>query len=193
MKISASGAPQRWWRRVTHAGGGQLRRCYIKPDFLSYPTLHVTRSYWDKVISKRRISVWDPNRQQRYVRQSFYEVPYDKSLVYKPHNQATTEHQLIVKGTSVRHYVSYAITISVYDTHISITPPLSSVICLASQPKLKSISTIRMRRTKPFSFLFWELSQLPSDVWRRYENHGLTKFKWKALQNNTDQNKKCQI
>jgi len=37
MKISASSAPQRWWRRVTHAGWGQLRRHYIKPEYLSYP------------------------------------------------------------------------------------------------------------------------------------------------------------
>ena len=35
-KISASGAPQRWWRRVTRAGWGQLRHGCIKPDFLSY-------------------------------------------------------------------------------------------------------------------------------------------------------------
>ena len=33
-KISASGALQRWWRRVTRAGWGQLRRRYIKPEYL---------------------------------------------------------------------------------------------------------------------------------------------------------------
>ena len=38
-KISASGAPQWWWRRITRAGWGQLRRRYIKPEYLSYPVV----------------------------------------------------------------------------------------------------------------------------------------------------------